>query len=667
MAISEFTVGLDDENGLAKMPPYPLVLSPVWYDWTDRGGPNQASVRVTGPIHALWTSLNWLAYRLTIYNRNNEPVWWGIVEEAMVSTGTLQVGLSLRDMANSVTVAYSTRAADGTLERQTTAAATNDDSINRFGTKELLLSLSDVSASAAEAKRDSILEAVGRPVASIRMERGYPVEAMLTCSGYMSTLDWEYCSNPLGLVEHEDGSAPQSMGVGGTATTIGFDTNKRIIFDVGTGLFAGTTFKVSGSSSNNGTHTSTEVREQADETLTASTIQFSESGGSDDDDIYDSANTFDNFRVDDVIQVEGSSSNDGIYEIKTYKDDGHMELDPAVLVYEAAGSSVTLRRASYVRVEDNVVEEDAGASVTVTGYGEKVAQSFQLPTTGSWTVGSIALKLAQSGGPTDNVRVGVHSDSGGDPGTELDFGTMAGTDLTEQVDWVEIDLNNTATLSASTTYWVVVSRSGSNSLDDYYVTAVDEGLGYTDGSLKLYDGSAWQTRATDADLSFRVFGSQETTEQIGDLSNNVGLIAGVHVLDASGVYSKQYRDGDTTVLDEVIDLLDIGAVDGDRLVALVTRDRYLSIRDEPLASLYTYCELDAEGRLYTRSGLPWEHGRLPVGQWVKLRDIPATGENFAAVSPMYVQRAEFDVESGTVILEPRGMRSPWEMALVRQG
>lgn len=653
-----------------RMPPL-LEVTPIWYDWDDRGGPNQATLRVTGPMEALWTTLSWLSYQTHIYNRNNVAVWWGSVSEVMVSSGNVQIGLSLDDMYNSVIVAYTERAADGSYERKTTTAATNDDSVDRYGAKEILLTLSDVNTAGAEQRRDTVLAAVSKPVSAVRMELGYPVEATITCSGFKSMLGWQYYAQPNGLEEYTTGSSPQSIGVGGTATTIGFDNNRRIVYDVGTGLFTGQKFVVGGSSSNNGTWTVAESAEIVDATLTASTISFSEVAGTEDDDLYDSANSLDNFTVDDVIQVEGSTSNDGIYQIKTYKDDGHIEVDPSVLVYEAAGASVTLRRRSYVRTEEDLAEEDAGASVTVTGYGAKVAQSFQLSTSGmEFSVAAIAVKLAKAGSPTDNVRVGLHSDSSGSPGTELDYGTIDGSTLSHEVEWAEFALNNTDTVSYGTTYWVVISRSGSNDLDDYYVTSVDEELGYTDGQLKVWDGSAWQTRATNADMPFRILGAEATTTQIATIAGTAAIIDDVAIIDASGVESNQYREGEATALDEIIELLDMGDSNDDRLVAIVSPERILKIA--AASPTLTWWEnnlamLHDDGRLYTAQGMPWEHGRLPVGQFVHLTDVPSVVGYFADVTPFYVQRAEFDVESGTYTLEPLGATSPWEVGSVRQG
>lgn len=652
----------NSSGALIETPPL-LSVAPIWYDWTDRGGPNQATLRVSGPIHALWSALGWLSYRPTIFNRSGVAVWWGTVNEVLVSNGNVQIGLSLDDMYNSVRVAYTERAADGSYKRETTAAATDTESITRYGTKELLLTLSDVNSATAEQRRDTVLEAASKPVSTVRMEIGAPVEATLTCVGYMSMLNREYFEQTEGLVEYTAGSAPQAMGAGGTASTIGFDQNRRIVYNVGTGLFTGGEFEVSGSTSNNGTWTVAETKEQKETTLTASTISFSGT-----DDIYDSANSMDNFMVEDIIQVEGSTSNDGIYVIQSYTDDGEMEIDPAELTIEAAGSSITLRRASYVRTEEDIVDEAAGSSITVTGHGEKVAQSFQLATSGdSWTVNAIAVKLAKAGSPSDNVRVGLHSDSGGSPGTELDFGTVAGSSLSYEVDWVEVTLNNTDTISYGTTYWIVISRSGSNDFDDYYVTSADEDLGYTSGQMKVYDGSAWQTRGTDADMPFRVLGAEETTDQIATIAQTASILDGVDIVDESGIDSNQYREGDTSALDEVTDLLDMGASNDARLAAIVTVDRTLRVSAASSWSFDITAYLHDDGKLYTNEGMPWEHGRLPVGEYVHLQDVPSLVGEFVGVTPFYVQRAEYDVETGVTMLEPLGSSSPWEIGIVRQG
>lgn len=664
----EFSVDLYSKTQFYVEPPAGMVLTPLWYDATDQGGPYQAQIRADGDIDALWHTLLWLGYRVTIRNRDGDPVWWGIIEEATVSSGNVQVGLSLTDMSNSVTVAYTQIAADGSSERKTTTAATDSLSISRYGTKEILLTLSDTSAAAAESKRDVALETLRKPVATIAMEMGQPVEATLRCAGYMSTLGWTYYSRADGWEEYDAGGTAQAMGAGaGPSTVIGFNADNKIIFNVGTALTGGSKFVVSGSASNNGTFTVANLIEQEDETYTASTIAFAELGMTNDDDIYDSASGLGNLAVDDVFQIEGSTSNDGIY---TVANDGAaaIEVVENVLTYEAAGASVTLRRRNYVNVVESVVEEDAGASVTINAWGVYVAQSFTQEINANWTVDRIAIRICKVGDPTDSVVVSLYSNNSGYPGTVMDFGMVDADDIPTTMGWVEFQLNNTDTISYGTTYWIVVSRSGSNSLVDYYTVDVDEEAGYTLGTLKLWDGSGWQSRWTDADMAFRVLGAEETTLQIDTIASNRGEIADVEILDASGVYSNQYREGDNTALDEVLGLLESGTSAGKRLIATVNTARRLLVSAQTARPTNVpELMLQSDGALRDAYGMQYAHGKLPVGVWVTLVDVPAIIGNMADVSPFYVSRAQFDTERGAYTLEPQGRPSPWEIAEIGQG
>jgi len=666
--MSEFSVDLYSKTLLYVDPPAGVTLEPLWYDATDQGGPDQAQIRASGDIDALWQTLLWLGYRVTIRNRDGDPVWWGIIEEATVSSGNVQVGLSLSDMANSVTVAYTQIAADGSSERKTTTAATDSISIARYGTKELLLTLSDTSADAAESKRDTALDTLSKPVPTVSMEFGQPVEATLRCTGYINTLGWTYYSRADGWEEYDEGGTVQVMGAGATRTTIGFNADNKFVYNTNSALVAGSKFVVSGSTSNDGTYTVANLIEQEDETYTASTIEFAETGMTNDDDIYDSASGLGVFMEDDVIQIGGSTSNDGIY---TVVNDGAAQIEIAenVLTYEAAGSSITIKRRSYVTTVESIVEEDAGASVTITAWGVYVAQQFTQEINANWTVDRIAIRICKVGDPTDNVTVGLWSDSGTDyPSASLDSGTVAADDIPTVMNWVEFQLNNTDTISYGTKYWIVVSRSGSNSLTNYYTVDVDEEAGYTLGTLKLWDGSGWQDRWTDADMAFRVLGAEETTTQIDTIASSRGEIDDVEILDASGVYSNQYREGDATALDEVAALLEVGTSANKRLIATVNHSRNLLVSAQTTKpTAVPELLLQADGALRDAYGMPYAHGKLPVGKWVTLADVPTVIGNMADVSPFYVSRAQFDVEGGRWTLEPQGRPSPWDIGEIGQG
>lgn len=164
--------------------------------------------------------------------------------------------------------------------------------------------------------------------------------------------------------------------------------------------------------------------------------------------------------------------------------------------------------------------------------------------------------------------------------------------------------------------------------------------------------------------------SVETTQQIADMVNGAGqFFSGVDIMDSSGVLASEYRDGDGTAQDELVNLLRTGTSAGQRLLATVTPERFLRVYREPSAANVAL-HLTTDGRISDRVGNPLPDGVLPVGRWLALKDvIPGTAltAHLASPSPFFVERAEYDVEGGHMTLEPRGLPSVWELARIGIG
>lgn len=646
-----------------------LALQPVWWSMAAVGGPDQCEIEAAGTHLALWETLRWLRWGVQVINPYGTRVWWGYVHEVDVALGPgLRITLSLENLYNRVAVAYTYEDGAGSLQRAVTDWAEHAASMDRYGARELRFTRSDTNAELAEATQAELLRQLGVPRGS-PSPMGDSAGATLRCRGWWQTLGWQYYAQTAGKEGFEQvGGANQTVGVGtGSASTvIGFRADNRRIFNTNTGLLPGSQFVVSGSGSNDGLFTVQTLNTQPDATITDTTISFSEEAGSADDDIYDSNSGLGSLLADDVVQVEGTSSNDGIYTVKT-EDAANLEVQESELVYEAAGGSVTLRRRSYVTVKQNVAEEDAGASVSITAVGVEVAQSFTQEIDASWTVAEIALRVKRVGSPTDNLKVALHANNAGSPGAELDSGTIAGSDLSPNMGWVTVSLNNTDALSYGTTYWVVVSRTGTRSLLNYYMVDVDEDLSYSGGGLKLYNGSSWTTRATDADMPFVIWGQQETSSQLETLIGTGELLAGADVVDASGVYSRQWRDGESLALDEARDLLAAGTSSGGRLLAEVRPSREVRIYAAADANVSYDWTAYADGRWRGPRDAAVEPGMLPAGRWMRLGDIPGQIDAIASLSPVYIERATYRAATGEMRWEPEGAPDPWSVGEVVQG
>lgn len=316
--------------------------------------------------------------------------------------------------------------------------------------------------------------------------------------------------------------------------------------------------------------------------------------------------------------------------------------------------------------DKTVAEQEFGATLNYPEY----AQSFQMAA--SWRVYNIELNLRVEGSPADSVQIELCSDNSGAPGTVIETVTVAAANIGDTFSYISFVLAAPRLLSASTTYWLVISRTGALDMTNYYVFGVDESLGYASGVLRNhYYMTSWIARVPDADALFRVNGVEETTAQITQIESDEGqFLAGTIIEDTSGVYTSPYRDGDSTALAEVAALLKRGTTNDRRLLAEVTRDRYLRVYEEPELDDETVGLLiDSDGALSTPLAGALDAGKSPVGQWCQFKDMPATVNMglLADASFFFIETAEFDVETQTWQVTPRGAPTPWELSTIGDG
>lgn len=654
-----WTVEIESGGNLLPWPAGVVVDMPT-YGEQAQGGFDRAQIEATGPTDGLWALLRWLGYFVRIRNDAGDAVWFGLIYEATLRTGALEVGLSLDQMYNRIAVAYTTTGADGAAERATTAWAEDAESVARYGYKELLHTAADISPAQATALRDTLLATLSKPRAHLSLESGQP-GATLRCSGLCETLGWRYYSQLAGLEEHVDGGQEQPIGQGLTAATLGFTQDGRI-HDTGNRLDAlpkGHNVRVSGSTSNNGTHL-LDASGKDGSSYTASTISFDPS-----DDVADSANGLSFLAADDIINITGSASNNGLRRVKTAAAGALTVSTPPTIITGAVGPSVTIAQAGSIKTTSIFTNELPAATVTLTVHGQKVAQSFSLAASVSWTVDQVAINVKKIGAPGDSVKVELCADSAGAPGTVLASATVAAASIYATMNWVAFDLGNTATISYGSTYWLVISRTVANDIDNYYAVDVDEGLGYSRGALKVWTGAAWVARATDADLAFRVLGAWETTKQIQEIYNACNqFFAALDLVDSSGVDSLQYRDGDGAGWAEVESLAAAGSSTGRRLLVSSTPDRVLRVQLQEQAGDNNLL-LSTDGALRMPTGRLLPAGHLPTAKWVRLADVPGNVDALASLANIFIERAEWT--SGRLRLEPQGAPNVWDLGQVDQG
>lgn len=192
----------------------PAVYEVLSYSWRTIGGPNRASVSVSGSLEALVQMLDMLRCPVEISNDNAQPVWWGYVSEVRIRSGVYEIGVSLDSLGNSVTVVYARVAGGQTTagERATTAAGADANSIAEYGTKELRISASDSSDTQALRLRDAVLDQRKLPLAEIR-NTGATAEgsasATIECRGWWETLGWQYYSDAVRVEENTTLGGPK--------------------------------------------------------------------------------------------------------------------------------------------------------------------------------------------------------------------------------------------------------------------------------------------------------------------------------------------------------------------------------------------------------------------------------------------------------------------------
>jgi len=633
-----FAVDLFDETGNPVT--HRFKLTPARYAAKARGGYRRAEITVVGDETGLWDCLNWLRYYVRIRNEQSVVVWYGVVVQVHVRSGALTVGKNMEKMANRVAVKYTEEQADGASVDKITAWAQDDRSVARYGQRELKLSDGDTTAAKAEAQRDTELAKRKYPSVTIDIGDVGDASAALICSGLYDMLDWEYYEDTTGVIRNEDSDMEHLLGWSVTAGEIGFRDGRvhDILCRLGNWI-PDNQVVVTGSSYNNKTLTVDGPGDGQTKTYTANTIHFEPQ-----DDIIDSANGLAIFESGEMVSVIGSGQaiNNGYRWVKT-EGAAYIEVTPATIVNDTPAGNVTIQQGHSAPVAESLTQEGAGASLTITTLGQKLATSFIAPTPG-WLAKEILIRVRKMGAPSDGVRVALYTNNAGVPGSSVASVTVNGADISTTADWVTFLFTSGVTLSAGGTYWIVVDRTGSFSHGDVYAVGMDSELGFANGGVKVWNGSAWVDRTPNADLSFQIWGHEQTSTIVKRVLDSASFITSTMINDASSVYERFYREGDETAMAEADRLLDSGTVTGQRLLVSITPERTAHIYVPDDKQVLNY-RLDTAGKLYDANGSLLPMGYLPAGKWINLTGLPVTWGALASISPFFVEEAEYDVQT----------------------
>ena len=310
--------------------------------------------------------------------------------------------------------------------------------------------------------------------------------------------------------------------------------------------------------------------------------------------------------------------------------------------------------------------EQAFGNATAT---TKVVQLITVGT-GGINVLSLSVYARKVGAPADNLEVGIFAldpATSNPTGSALASWSLAGGSMTTSLAWYL----NTVTekeLAASTIYGLVLSRSGAIDAVNYYAAGVNAALGYTGGAFYIFNGTIWVPRGTDADMNFALYVNNkvDSSNQVKDLVRNFGeFLTATDVDAASGYLTSSYRDGDTTALEEVLALLEMGGPSGRRYLAEVTEERRLHLVEEP-ATVETY-HLNKWGDLMDLMDVKVMEYLPPVGVWARLVDvIPASADVSKLADPtmQFIEGATWSSQGG-LQLRFRGQPSIEEIMRIK--
>jgi hypothetical protein len=308
--------------------------------------------------------------------------------------------------------------------------------------------------------------------------------------------------------------------------------------------------------------------------------------------------------------------------------------------------------------EDSGREGYTGTGGGVQAFGQNsspsvIAQSFQIQSTKSWWLETASVKIQATGTPADNVVLDVMSDGGGVPGSVLSSGTIPNSAFSVAYQYLYADMSPRIQLSPGTTYWLRISRSGSLDADNYFKVDVDESLGYTSGVLRIFDGS-WVARDPDADLLFTVNGTRETSKQMVDVINATGqFIRGMTIATQSGVYRNPFRNGETSGLYVLRDLLKAGTTNGKRYLAYVDRQRWLTVYEEPDPSNIAY-QVDEFDRWWGKHNVLTPKSITPAGVWYTVKGLPATlnATDISDPGQYFIEKSTYVVNKDLLQVDP---------------
>lgn len=161
------------------------------------GGPKACELEVSGESADMLEMLGWLRDRIEIFDDQGVPIWWGIVSRVEVPVNQVVMVSDLENMANAIKVVYTLTNASGesTGVTQETDWVVNLESVEQYGRKELLLSIGDSNAVAADTRARIELRERAFPQV-FGTSGGKQKKGRIEGIGEWETLGWQYANVP---------------------------------------------------------------------------------------------------------------------------------------------------------------------------------------------------------------------------------------------------------------------------------------------------------------------------------------------------------------------------------------------------------------------------------------------------------------------------------------
>lgn len=284
----------------------------------------------------------------------------------------------------------------------------------------------------------------------------------------------------------------------------------------------------------------------------------------------------------------------------------------------------------------------------------RCAQSFTNDSGADWDATTIyirARKVEEGIGVGDDLEVYLYDDNAGEPNVSQASGAVAAADMTGYMQWLEFTLNSSVTLTNGSTYWIVVQNQTYPAVDkdDYFIVDGNASEGYTNGSFLVYNSNSasWETWSKPMDMNFRVIGEAATTTQISSIITDAGeFLSQTDIIDASGLNTNPYRDGDNTAQYEIEKLLERGTTNNIRLLGRVLQNYHFEVYEEP--TLYEKNYILGRDNIQDQYGNIVQPQDCPVGVWMRYEDAIPTSVNtdrLSNASHVFVDEAEYSTRN----------------------